>query len=174
LRVIQTKLGGCFVLQFPEHRDTRGNFFRKYCEIDFENNQLNTQWQQTNYSLNIKSGTLRGFHYQTEPFQEIKLVTCTSGSIYDVILDLRPESKTFMQTFSVNLTSESNTSIYIAKGVAHAYLSLEDNTSVIYQVSKKYSLANTRGVNYLDPKLKINWPLEPKFISEKDINWDFL
>jgi dTDP-4-dehydrorhamnose 3,5-epimerase len=167
-------LEGCFVLQFPEHRDTRGNFFRKYCEKDFANNQLNTQWEQINYSSNSKSGTLRGFHYQTEPFQEIKLVTCTNGSIYDVILDLRSESKTFMETFSVTLSADSNASVYVAKGVAHAYLSLEDNTSVMYQVSEKYSLANTRGVNYLDPQLNIDWPIKPQFISENDVNWEFL
>jgi dTDP-4-dehydrorhamnose 3,5-epimerase len=172
--VIQTELQGCFVLQFPEHQDTRGNFFRKYCENEFKRNQMNTNWQQTNYSSNSKAGTLRGFHYQTEPYQEIKLVTCSGGSIFDVILDLRPTSKTFMKTFSVILSADSNTSIYIAKGVAHAYLTLEDNTSVLYQVSEKYSLANTRGVSYLDPKLKIDWPIEPKFISENDINWEHL
>ena len=174
MQIVNTKLQGCFILRFPEHEDTRGIFLRKYCERAFAQNQLNTQWAQTNYSSNIKSGTLRGFHYQLEPLQEIKLVTCMNGSIYDVILDLRPESKTFMETFAWTLNTHANESLYIAKGLAHAYLTLEDNTSVLYQVSAEYSWAHTRGVYYLDPKVKVDWPIEPKFISQNDKSWKLL
>ena len=119
-------------------------------------------------------GTLRGFHYQKKPFQEIKLVTCVNGSVFDVILDLRPTSETYLKTFSITLNSDSNTSIYIAKGVAHAYLTLTDNASVLYQVSEKYSKDHTSGVRYTDPKLEISWPLAPVNVSENDLSWDLL
>jgi dTDP-4-dehydrorhamnose 3,5-epimerase len=171
LKKEETGLEGCFVLDFPENRDIRGNFFRKYCIDDFKRLNLNTSWPQTNYSSNDKAGTLRGFHYQSAPFQEVKLVTCVSGSIYDVILDLRSESETYLQTFSINLKADSNTLLYIAKGIAHAYLTLEDNSSILYQVSENYSLQNTHGVGYLDPKVNVEWPIEPKYVSNNDMNW---
>ena len=170
----ETDIYGCFVIKFPENSDARGNFFRKYSEEDFIEKGLNSRWVQTNFSSNKYVGTLRGFHYQNEPFQEVKLVTCVSGSVFDVILDLRPESRTYLKTFSFTLNSNSNTSIYIAKGVAHAYLTLVDNSSVVYQVSDRYSLAHTSGVRYSDPKIKVPWPLTPTNISDNDLSWDLL
>jgi dTDP-4-dehydrorhamnose 3,5-epimerase len=135
---------------------------------------LNYRWVQTNFSSNLKLGTLRGFHLQTAPFQEIKLVTCVSGAVHDVILDLRIDSKTFLKTFSVNLNSDSNTSLYIAKGVAHSYLTLVDNSSVLYQVSEKYSKEHTNGVRYTDPKISVSWPINPKIVSDADLSWNLL
>jgi len=135
---------------------------------------LNTRWAQTNFSSNKKTGTLRGFHYQNAPFSEIKLVTCVSGTIFDAILDLRPDSQTYLKTFTIFLKSDSNKSLYIAKGVAHAYLTLEDNSAVTYQVSERYSKENTSGVTYLDPKVDVNWPISPTNISENDLSWNLL
>ena len=172
LKVMETTIDGCFTLQFPENRDSRGNFYRKYCEESFIREGLNIKWTQTNFSSNTKAGTLRGFHYQKEPLQEIKLVTCVSGSVFDVILDLRPNSTTYLKTFSVTLDSDLNTSIYIGKGVAHAYLALKDNSSVLYQVSENYSPAATAGVSYADPKVHVSWPITPTTISENDLSWD--
>jgi dTDP-4-dehydrorhamnose 3,5-epimerase len=135
---------------------------------------LNTSWAQTNFSSNKKTGTLRGFHYQNAPFSEIKLVTCVSGAIFDAILDLRPDSQTYLKTFTIFLKSDSNKSLYIAKGVAHAYLTLEDNSAVTYQVSEKYSKENTSGVTYLDPKVDVDWPISPTTVSENDLSWNLL
>lgn len=174
LHIESTPLAGCFILQFPEHHDERGNFFRKYCDHTFKLEGLNTKWVQSNYSSNKFAGTLRGFHYQVEPFGEIKLVTCVSGKVFDVLLDLRPESKTHLKTFATILEVESNKSIYISKGVAHAYLTLEDNSAVTYQVSEKYSIEHTAGVKYTDPKVRVEWPIIPKFISKNDLSWKAL
>lgn len=171
LHVEPTPLNGCYVLQFTEHHDERGNFYRKYCEDEFKLIGLNTVWVQTNFSSNRSAGTLRGFHYQNEPFSEVKLVTCVSGKVFDVILDLRPESETYLKTFTVTLASDSNSSIYIAKGVAHAYLTLEDNSAVTYQVSEKYAKDYTSGVTYSDPKVKVEWPVTPRIVSKNDLSW---
>ena len=120
----------------------------------------------------VRAGTLRGFHFQNAPFEEIKLVTCVSGKVFDAILDLRPNSKTYLKTFTVVLDLDSNKSIYIAKGVAHAYLTLEDNSSVTYQVSEKYAKEYTSGVKYSDPKVKVEWPIIPKIVSKNDLSWE--
>jgi dTDP-4-dehydrorhamnose 3,5-epimerase len=174
LRIEHTPLDGCYLVQFPMHHDERGNFYRKYCEDAFIASGLNTAWVQCNYSSNKYAGTLRGFHYQDEPFSEIKLVTCVSGRVFDVILDLRPKSQTYLNTFTVTLESDSNTSIYIAKGVAHAYLTLEDNSAVTYQVSERYSKEYTSGVTYSDPKVKVEWPIAPRIVSKNDLSWNAL
>lgn len=171
LQVENTPIDGCFIIQFPEHHDDRGTFYRKYCKEEFALKGLNTLWAQVNFSSNKKTGTLRGFHYQKAPVSEIKLVTCVSGIVFDVILDLRPNSATYLKTFTIILESESNKSIYIAKGVAHAYLTLADNSAVTYQVSEKYSKENTCGVNYSDPKVNVDWPIVPTVVSENDLCW---
>ena len=164
-------LSGCYVINFPKNSDERGSFFRKYCKNCFLDKELNTHWTQTNFSSNLVKGTLRGFHFQREPFQEIKLVSCVSGEVMDVILDLRPSSETYLKTFSINLSAELNTSIYIAKGVAHAYLSLQDNSAVMYQVSEDYTPEKSAGVNFSDPKIDVVWPIEPRLISIADRTW---
>ena len=167
-------LSGCHVIRFPKNSDERGSFFRKYCENCFLEKELNTRWPQSNFSSNLKTGTLRGFHYQREPLQEIKLVSCVSGEIMDVLLDLRPTSATYLKTFSIILNADLNTSIYIAKGVAHAYLSLQDNSAVTYQVSEVYDPQKSAGANFSDPKIDVIWPIEPKQISIADKNWPSL
>lgn len=172
LSVEPTPLEGCYLIHFPENNDERGSFYRKYCQDAFNSSGLNSKWIQTNYSSNKRAGTLRGFHLQKAPFEEIKLVTCVSGRVFDAILDLRPNSKTFLKTFTTVLDLDSNKSIYIAKGVAHAYLTLEDNTSVTYQVSEKYSKEYTSGVKYSDPKVKVEWPIIPRIVSKNDLCWE--
>jgi dTDP-4-dehydrorhamnose 3,5-epimerase len=167
----EVPLSGCYVIHFPKNSDERGSFFRKYCKNCFLEKGLNTLWTQTNFSSNLIKGTLRGFHYQREPYQEIKLVSCVSGEVMDVLLDLRPTSKTYLKTFSINLSAELNTSIYIAKGVAHAYLSLQDNSAVIYQVSEDYTPEKSAGVNFFDRKIDVVWLIEPKLISNADRTW---
>lgn len=144
---------------------------RRFCEDEFREAGLNTQWSQTNYSTNRLARTLRGFHYQTAPRGEVKLVSCVSGAIEDALLDLRPESESCGRSVSVRLAADDSALVYVAKGVAHAYLTLEDNSSVLYQVSEPYSRAHTAGVQYTDPVVNIDWPIEPRIISVADQSW---
>lgn len=169
-----TNIAGCFVISFAQHKDERGTFQRKFSRREFDEFGLTNQWVQTNVSSNLRAGTLRGFHFQREPAQEVKLVTCVSGRIFDVALDLRSGSKSFLQTFSLELAADENVSLYIPKGVAHAYLTLQDNTTVLYHVSSEYSAELTSGVSYLDPKIDVKWPLRPTTVSEADKAWPLL
>ncbi len=170
----ETSIDGCFLLYFSGQSDGRGNFYRRYCESEFLQNGLNTNWVQTNLSSNFQKGTLRGFHFQRKPFEEVKLVSCSHGKIQDVIIDLRPDSNTYLKHFSIELSSDSNVSIYIARGVAHAYLTLEDDSSVLYQVSERYSKDHASGATYLDPKINVTWSVKPTIVSEADLSWDFI
>ena len=169
-----TLIPECFLVRFPTNVDDRGSFFRKYSCREFAQAGLNTEWVQTNVSSNTNAGTLRGFHFQRPPHSEIKLVTCVSGSVYDVALDVRPESPTYLRSFAVRLTGNINTSLYIPEGVAHAYLTLEDHSTVAYQVSSEYAPEYAAGVNYLDPKVKVAWPITPRIVSSADRLWPAL
>jgi dTDP-4-dehydrorhamnose 3,5-epimerase len=171
LEVEETPILGCYIVRFPNHIDTRGYFQRKYCESSFTSQGLNSIWPQCNVSLNHKKATFRGFHYQETPYEEIKLVTCIKGRIQDAIFDVRINSSTFGKCFSVELSEEENVSLYVAKGVAHGYLTLEDNSVVLYHVSSNYSKEKTRGLSVHDPNIKIKWTIKPEIISEIDLTW---
>jgi len=169
----ETTLKGAFVIEMEKFEDKRGFFARAWCQKEVEANGLVSRVVQTNISFNKKRGTLRGMHYQVAPYEQIKLVRCTRGAIYDVVIDLRPDSPTFRKWTGVELTAENYTMLYVPENFAHGFQTLEDNTEVTYQVSQFYSPESERGVRYDDPVFQVEWPLPVEVISEKDIAWPY-
>jgi dTDP-4-dehydrorhamnose 3,5-epimerase len=171
----QTPLAGAFIITPDLIEDERGFFARTFCRREFEANGLNPNLVQCNISFNKQKGTLRGMHYQVAPHAEVKLVRCTAGAIYDVIIDLRAESPTFRQWISVELTAENHHQLYVPEGFAHGYETLTDNTEVAYQVSEFYSPESERGIRWDDPAFVVSWPLPVAAVSSKDAthpNWE--
>jgi dTDP-4-dehydrorhamnose 3,5-epimerase len=164
----ETKLSGVFEIHLEPAHDSRGFFARSWCQKEFENRGLDPRVVQCNVSFNQRKGTLRGMHYQASPNAEAKLVRCTSGSVYDVVIDLRPQSPTFKQWIAAVLSSVQRNMIYVPKGCAHGFLTLEDNTEVFYQMSEFYSPESVGGVRWDDPAFQIVWPAEVEVISERD------
>ena len=169
MRFIETKLKGAFILEPEFMEDDRGFFARTWCQREFEAHGLDHRLVQCNISFNRHRGTLRGMHYQVEPHAEAKLVRCTMGAIYDVILDLRPESATFKQWLAVELTAENRRMLFIPEGLAHGFQTLMDNTEVFYQMSEFYYPECARGVRYDDPDFAIEWALPVTLVSDKDM-----
>lgn len=170
-----TKLKGSYIILPEKREDERGFFARTWCQKEFEAHGLVSRVAQTNVCFSKSRGTLRGMHYQVAPCEETKLVRCTRGAIYDVVIDLRPQSPTFKQWMGVELTAGNYKMLYVPENFAHGYQTLEDNTEVIYLVSQFYSAESERGVRYNDPAFGIDWPLEVQVISDKDESWpDFL
>ncbi|MGA8432443.1 MAG: dTDP-4-dehydrorhamnose 3,5-epimerase [Candidatus Sulfotelmatobacter sp.] len=164
----QTKLPGVFAISLDLLSDDRGFFARSWCQREFESHGLNPRLVQCNVSFNERGGTLRGLHYQAAPCAEAKVVRCTSGAIYDVAVDLRPESPAYRRWLGITLTAEKRNMLYIPEGFAHGFLTLQDNTEVFYQMSEFYDPASARGVRWNDPAFRIDWPSEPKVISNRD------
>lgn len=167
----ETALKGAFVIDLEPIRDERGLFARTWCRKEFETNGLDVVWVQSSISVNSRSRTLRGMHYQASPNEEIKLVRCTMGAIYDVIVDLRPTARTYGQHVAVTLTADNHRAVYIPKGFAHGFLTLEDNSEVSYHMSEFYSQASAQGFRWDDPAFKIIWPEPVLVMSEKDRTW---
>lgn len=167
----ETKLAGAFVIELERREDQRGFFARIFCQQEFEAHGLKTQVVQCNVSFNKRKGTLRGMHYQAAPFAEAKLVRCTSGSIYDVIIDLRLASATFKQYFAVELSAENGRMLYIPEDFAHGFQTLRDDTEVSYQMAQRYSAEHARGVRWNDPAFGIEWPEGERIIIERDQNY---
>lgn len=165
---VETKLKGAYIIDLKPLEDERGFFARAYCKNEFEQYGLNTNIVQTNLSHNKYKGTLRGLHMQLAPYEETKLVRCTRGSIYDVIVDLREDSSTYKQWVGVELTSTTYRMLYVPEGFAHSFITLEDDTDVMYQVTQFYTAASERGYRWDDPAFGIEWPMEPIIISERD------
>lgn len=170
----ETKLKGAFVIEPERIEDERGFFARTFCRKEFEAHGLDPNLVQCSVSFNKKKGTLRGMHYQLSPYQETKLVRCTRGAIYDVILDLRPNSPTFKQWVSVELTGENGRMVYIPEGIAHGFQTLESNTEVLYQMSEFYHPESACGVCWDDPALAIQWPIVEAVLSDRDRAWPLL
>lgn len=171
----EAKIAGVFEVCLEPRTDDRGFFARAWCQKEFEAQGLNSTVVQCNISRNARKGTLRGMHYQTHPFSETKVVRCTRGAVYDVVLDLRPESKTFKQWVSVVLTEESGNMVYIPDGCAHGFLSLKDGSDVFYQMSEFYNPEAARGVRWDDDAFGIVWPEKIEVISERDRTYpDFI
>jgi dTDP-4-dehydrorhamnose 3,5-epimerase len=164
----ETKLKGAFIIEPEKLEDDRGFFARTFCQKEFAAYGLNTNFVQCNISFNKKKGTLRGMHYQVAPHQEVKLVRCTRGAIYDAIIDLRPGSSTCKQWVAVELTATNCRMLYIPEGFAHGFQTLEDNTEVFYQMSEFYYPESARGVRWDDPELNIEWPYCLPILSDKD------
>jgi dTDP-4-dehydrorhamnose 3,5-epimerase len=173
----ETKLKGAYIIELEPILDERGFFARSFCQREFEKYGLNPCVAQCNISYNKKKGTLRGMHYQLSPFEEARLVRCQRGAIYDVIIDLRPDSATYCQWIGLELTAyclpltASYRMLYIPEGLAHGFLTLEDNTEVFYQMSEFYAPGYGRGIRWNDPVFKILWPADVQVISDKDRNY---
>lgn len=167
----ETKLKNAYVIELDRLEDERGYFARAWCQKEFLNFGLDANLVQCNFSQNPKRGTLRGLHYQDPPHAETKLVRCTRGAIYDVIVDLRPDSETFLQWIAEELTPDNGKMMYIPKGFAHGFQTLAENTMVFYQVSEFYARDYCRGVRWNDPRLAIRWPYEVAVISPQDKGW---
>jgi len=167
MKLTQTKIAGVFVIDLEPHSDNRGFFARIFSPGDFALFGLETHLDQISLSHNTAKATLRGLHYQAPPHGETKLVRCIKGEIFDVAVDLRPDSKTYLDHVAVHLKSPVQ-ALYIPKGCAHGFQTLQDNTLVLYQIGGAFVPKASRGLMYNDPHLKISWPLEPGEISEKD------
>jgi len=165
---VETFLKGAFVVDLEKREDDRGFFARAFCQREFAEHGLEVQVAQCNISFNERKGTLRGMHYQVSPFEEAKLVRCTRGSIYDVIIDLRGDSRTFGRPFGVELTARNRRMLYIPREFAHGFQTLEHDTEVFYQMSQYYSAEHSRGVRWNDPAFGIEWPPDERIISERD------
>jgi len=166
----ETKLKGTYIIEAEQLEDERGFFARSFCQKEFKKHGLNLHIVQSNISHNKKKGTLRGMHYQIAPYEEAKLVSCTRGVIYDVIIDLRPDSPTYCQWFAAELSSENCKMFYIPEGFAHGFQTLNDSSTVFYQMSASYQPEYARGVRWDDPAFGIKWPIRPAIISDKDKN----
>jgi len=164
----ETTLKGAFIIEPELLEDERGFFARSWCQKEFEAHELNPRLVQCNISFNTRKRTLRGMHFQIAPHEEAKLVRCTMGAIYDVIIDLRPDSPSFKKHLGVTLNPENRTMLYIPEGFAHGFLTLENDTEVFYQMSEFYAPDFARGVRWNDPAFGIQWPGEVKVISERD------
>jgi dTDP-4-dehydrorhamnose 3,5-epimerase len=167
----ETELKDAYIIDPEQRADQRGFFARIYCKQEFEQHGLVPHVVQANLSYNHHKGTLRGMHFQVAPHQETKLVRCTRGAIYDVIIDLRPDSPTYKRWIGVELTADNYRMLFVPRGFAHGFQTLADNSEVNYHVSEFYTPGAEGGVRYNDPQFDIVWPLEASVISEKDSNW---
>lgn len=163
-----TKLKGAFIIDLEKREDERGFFARTFCAKEFSDNNLNSNFVQANTSLSIKKGTLRGMHFQKAPYEEDKLVRCTKGALFDVIIDLRRDSETYKQWIGVGLTEDNHRALYVPKGFAHGFVTLKDNTEANYLVTQFYTPGEEGGVRFNDPAFGIEWPIEVEVVSDKD------
>lgn len=175
MKFTETKLEGAYIIEIEKLTDDRGFFARSWCQKEFEAHGLTSRVVQTNVSFNRKKGTLRGLHYQLKPNEESKLIRCTRGAIYDVIIDLRPKSPTYKQWIGVKLSDENYTMFFVPENFAHGFQTLKNNTEITYQVSQFFTTGSERGIRWNDPIFGIKWPLEIAVISAKDRDWpDFV
>lgn len=171
MKFTETKLKGAYIIELEKLADERGYFARTWCQKEFLDHGLDVDLVQCNVSQNPRKGTLRGMHYQDPPHAETKLVRCTRGAIFDAIVDLRPDSETFLEWIAAELTADNGKMMYIPKGFAHGFQTLEENSMVFYQVSEFYAREYCRGVRWNEPRLKIPWPHEVAVISPQDRGW---
>jgi len=164
----ETKLKGAFVIELERRDDSRGFFARGFCQTEFEIHGLKPTIAQANMAYNFRKGTVRGMHFQFPPAAETKLVRCTRGAILDIIVDLRPESPTYLQHIAVELNEDNQRALYVPERFAHGYQTLRDNTDTSYQVGEFYTPSAEGGLLYNDPKLALQWPLPVSVISDKD------
>ncbi len=164
----ETPLKGAFVIELEAVADERGDFARSWCRREFAERGLNTELVQCNVSRSAKKATLRGLHYQAAPHAEAKLIRCTRGKAYDVIVDLRPESATFKRWYGLELAPREGRELFVPEGFAHGFQTLEDDTELFYQMSAYYEPGSARGLRWNDPAFGIDWPLDPSVISASD------
>lgn len=166
-----TPLKGAFTVELERRGDNRGFFARAFCEREFAQAGLENRFVQANDALSQSKGTLRGMHYQLGASAEVKMVRCIRGALFDVILDLRPDSPTFGKSFGAELNAENRLMMYVPRGFAHGLLTLADETEAFYLVSNTYDPQAERGIRWDDPKFNIEWPHAPQEISQKDASW---
>ncbi len=164
----ETALKSAYIIELEKAEDERGFFARTFCSNEFAERGLNNKVAQCSISYNARRGTLRGMHYQSEPHVEAKLVQCVRGALYDVIIDLRPDSKTYCRWVGYELSEKNRQLLYVPEGFAHGFQTLEDDTVVYYQISEYYAPQFAGGVRWDDPAFGIVWPLEDPIISDKD------
>ncbi|MEY2605227.1 MAG: dTDP-4-dehydrorhamnose 3,5-epimerase [Verrucomicrobiota bacterium] len=174
MRFTATKLAGACIIEPQPREDSRGLFARTYCAREFHEQGLVDSFVQCNTSWNARKGTVRGLHYQLPPSSEVKLVRCTAGSLWDVIVDVCPDSPTYLQHVAVELSARNRLALYIPEMFAHGFQALEDATEVFYQMSDFYTPKLAKGVRYDDPKIGIQWPLPVASISDQDLSWTLL
>lgn len=170
----ETPLQGAFVIDLERRGDERGYFARTFCATEFEEAGLVTRFVQANTSLSAEPGTLRGLHYQRAPAEETKLMRCIAGAMWDVIVDLRPQSPTYRQSYGAELSAENSRQMYVPKGFAHGFLTLKPNTIAAYMVDEFYTPGVEEGLRYDDPALGIDWPIAATTVSDKDRAWPLL
>jgi dTDP-4-dehydrorhamnose 3,5-epimerase len=168
---VDTDLSGVFEIQIEPKADERGFFARTWCQNEFAEKDLDPHLVQCSLSYNARKGTLRGMHFQTAPHAETKLVRCSNGAIYDVVLDLRRDSKTYCRWIGVALTADKRNALYIPKGCAHGFLTMEDDSEIFYQMSDFYHAVSARGVRWDDPAFGIIWPAKIETISARDASY---
>ena len=171
MRFIEAPVQGAYIVDVNRIGDERGYFGRLWCQHEFEEQGLKAHISQSNIGVSKQAGTLRGLHYQKAPHQEVKIVRCTRGAMFDVIVDLRPDSPTFRQWFGMELTQENATMLYVPEGCATGYQTLVDDTEMYYNATEFYHPESAAGVRYDDPAFGIEWPTEITVISENDVNW---
>ena len=174
MRFIPTELAGAYIIEPELQEDQRGFFARTFCAREFQEHSLTTTFVQCSVSLSHKRGTVRGLHYQLPPAAETKLVRCAVGAVYDVIVDLRRDSSTYLQHIGVELTARNRRALLVPEMFAHGLQTLDEDTEVFYQISEFYTPNRVAGLRFDDPKLGIRWPLPVAAISEKDQRWPLL
>ena len=170
MRFVPIPLAGAYLIELDKREDERGFFARLFCEREFGEAGLETNFVQINNSLSRDRGTLRGMHYQLGEAAEVKIVRCIKGALWDAILDLRPGSGTFGESFGAELSAENRTMMYVPRGFAHGFLTLTEDVEALYMVSAFYAPDRERGLRWNDPRFVIQWPAEPLVISDKDKN----
>jgi dTDP-4-dehydrorhamnose 3,5-epimerase len=174
MRFVDTQIGGVTVVEPTPHGDERGRFMRAWCAKEFADHSLNFVPVQANMGFSVRKGTLRGMHFQVEPALEAKLVRCTRGSMFDVALDLRPDSPTYLKWFGVELSADNARMLYVPEGCGHGYQTLEDNTEMHYMTSAYYTASAVRGARFDDPAFGIEWPVPVTVVSEQDRKWSLV
>jgi len=168
---METGIPGAWVIKPSYHEDERGRFFRAWCSREFEEHGIRFTPLQANLGFSIRKGTVRGMHFQIKPALEAKLVRCTRGAMFDVALDLRPESPTYGKWYGTELTADNSRMLYVPEGCGHGYQTLEDDTEMYYMTSQFYTPNAARGARFNDPVFAIQWPLAPTVVSDQDRNW---
>jgi dTDP-4-dehydrorhamnose 3,5-epimerase len=171
MNFVPTPLAGSYIVEIEKKVDPRGFFGRSWCEAEMKQHRLNGHIAQINTSRSAARGTLRGLHYQVPPYSECKMIRCTKGAIFDVIVDLRPHSQTFLQWFGAELTEQNHRALYSPEGFAQGFITLQDDTEIVYTTSQSYAPGYDWGVRWNDPQLRIGLPVDVAAISDKDKSW---
>ncbi len=174
MKFIETRIKDLYVIEVDAYKDSRGMFTRTYCKKEFAQINFDKEFVQINFSFNKSKGTLRGMHYQEVPFEETKLIRCSSGKVFDVAIDLRKNSGTYLEWFGTDLSRENMRMILIPGGFAHGFITLEDDSELIYHHTEYHNPSSERGIRYEDKTINIKWPVEVTTISDKDNNYPLI